>query len=199
MAEELKCKCGAGPFASVKDLRIHILTSARAEGKGIHGWPTKESPAPYPPPPPPYIGAKPTVEGLPEPPPQDGDAIPSDLTFELDEMRYMFRVLRSEFDALKVQVGAASVAWADAVPPPRPIDQEAVNLVQLDAMLGIDQPGPLDIKEAALVAAVAERIEAPMAQSEIVTEKARGVPRGVFLILAFVAVVGVVVLVITQT
>ena len=121
----------------------------------------------------------------------------------LDELRGFFNALRAEFDALKQKVERPSEAWADAAKP-TPVDQEAVNLAQLGAMMGIDQPSPLDRKEQEIIAAVEARIEtvteAPMAESAVeFGPKARGVPRGFWLILAFVAIVGVIVLVITQT
>jgi hypothetical protein len=124
---------------------------------------------------------------------------PSDIVLdELDELRGFFSVLRSEFDALKQKVESGASVWADAIKPV-PVDQEVANVAQMNALLGIDQPSPLDIKEAAILAAVEERIEAPMAESEIETvPEKKMVPRGVFLILAFAAIVGGAVLVITQ-
>jgi hypothetical protein len=207
---ELKCKCGAGPFESTSALRVHILKGARAGEKGVHGWATtKEFPNPQEAPvsltagvtvPPSNSPLAPvdTFAELFTPP----DPSLSDLALEeLDELRGFFQVLRSEFDALKEKVGATSAVWSEAVPPPTPIDQEAVNLAQLDAMMGIDQPSPLDVKEAEILAAVEARIET--AEPEVEAEPAptttkKGFPIGYLLIVAFLAIVGVAVLIITQ-
>ena len=215
MAESFRCKCGAGPFEGTKDLRVHILTSARVDGKGIHGWPaTREFPAEMTGVPAPVFAdvmseakdlltlrtAELRSVTIPPAPPSNADDSHSDLDFEMEEMRAMLGMLRSELDALKQKVGATSAAWADAVPAPRPVDQEAVNLAQLDAMLGIDQPGPLDKKEADIIAAVEARLE-PVAvapRQAAVTPRKKGIAPGYYLIGAFLAIVGIAVLVITQ-
>jgi hypothetical protein len=126
----------------------------------------------------------------------------SDLALEeLDELRGFFQVLRSEFNTLKEKVGATAVVWAETIPPPTPVDQEAVNIAQMDAMLGIDQPSPLDVKEAEILAEVEARIETagPGAEAEPApTTTKKGIPTGYLLIVAFLAIVGVAVLIITQ-
>jgi hypothetical protein len=141
---------------------------------------------------------------------EDEDPNHSAIAFELEQIQYFLRAVRSEFNELKAQVGATSSIWADAVRLV-PVDQEAINLAQLNAMMGIDQPGRLAIQEQETYRVrsgqSAERvedatIEAPMAPLAILIETPRGkkpIARGVFLILAFVAVVAIIVLVITQT